>query len=97
MKRYIDKHFASSSLSIDVLSKELGYSNSYIFAILRKQGTSFTRLLTTRRMEEAKRLLADPNNKLAQIAHEIGYEDPYYFSHCFKKYFGVSPQEYRKK
>lgn len=48
-------------------------------------------------MEEAKRLLADPNNKLAQIAHEIGYEDPYYFSHCFKKYFGVSPQEYRKK
>lgn len=97
MKRYIDKHFASSSLSIDVLSNELGYSNSYIFAILKKQGTSFTRLLTTRRMEEAKRLLADPNNKLAQIAHEIGYEDPYYFSHCFKKYFGVSPQEYRKK
>ncbi len=97
MKNYIDEHYRESGISIESLSEELGYSNSYIFAILKKQGTSFTRLLTQKRMETAQRLLADPNNKLAQIAHEIGYEDPYYFSHCFKKYYGVSPQEYRKK
>ncbi len=97
MKRYIDEHYSESELSVDTLSKELGYSNSYIFAILKKEGTSFRRLLTAKRMEEAERLLANPNGKIAEIAHEIGYEDPYYFSHCFKKYFGLSPQEYRKK
>jgi two-component system response regulator YesN len=47
-------------------------------------------------MEKAKILLADPANKLVTIANEIGYDDPYYFSHCFKKYYGVSPLEYRK-
>lgn len=97
MKNYIEEHYQESDISVESLSKELGYSNSYVFAILKKQGTSFTRLLTSKRMEMAQRLLLDPNNKLAQIAHEIGYEDPYYFSHCFKKYYGISPQEYRKK
>lgn len=86
MKNYIEEHYQESDISVESLSKELGYSNSYVFAILKKQGTSFTRLLTSKRMEMAQRLLLDPNNKLAQIAHEIGYEDPYYFSHCFKKY-----------
>lgn len=97
MKNYIEEHYQESDISVESLSKELGYSNSYVFAILKKQGTSFTRLLTSKRMEMAQRLLLDPNNKLAQIAHEIGYEDPYYFSHCFKKYYGISSQEYRKK
>ena len=47
--------------------------------------------------EEAKLLLADQSNKIAEIASQVGYEDPYYFSHCFKKYFGMSPLEYRKQ
>jgi two-component system response regulator YesN len=47
-------------------------------------------------MEQAKILLADPASKLVAIANQIGYDDPYYFSHCFKKYFGISPVEYRK-
>lgn len=47
-------------------------------------------------MTKAKELLADPGNKMATIADQIGYEDPFYFSHCFKKHFGLSPMEYRK-
>lgn len=97
IKKYIDFNYANSSISIESLSSELGYSSSYIFAILKKHGTTFTKLLTNRRMEEAKRLLSDPNIKMAQIAHDIGYDDPYYFSHCFKKCFGMSPLEFRKQ
>ena len=48
-------------------------------------------------MEKAKVLLLDPNNKIINIASQVGYSDPYYFSHCFKKAFKVSPVEYRKK
>lgn len=97
IKKYIDFNYANSSISIESLSSELGYSSSYIFAILKKHGTTFTKLLTNRRMEEAKRLLSDSNIKMAQIAHDIGYDDPYYFSHCFKKCFGMSPLEFRKQ
>jgi two-component system response regulator YesN len=96
IKHFIDSNFSQSALSLDDVANELGYSVSYISAILKRHDTSFTKYLTQARMEKAKALLADPQNKLITIASEIGYDDPYYFSHCFKKYTGVSPLEYRK-
>jgi two-component system response regulator YesN len=82
---------------MDGMAKDLGFSISYISIILKKDNLSFTKYLTQVRMEKAKPLLADPDNKLVTIAAEVGYADPYYFSHCFKKFYGVSPDEYRKK
>lgn len=93
---YIETNYQKSTLSLDDVADELGYSVSYISAILKRHDTSFTKYLTQVRMEQAKILLADPGSKLVAIANQIGYDDPYYFSHCFKKYFGVSPVEYRK-
>jgi two-component system, response regulator YesN len=96
IRHYIETNYQKSTLSLDDVANELGYSVSYISAILKRHDTSFTKYLTQVRMEQAKILLANPNNKLVAIANEIGYDDPYYFSHCFKKCFGVSPVEYRK-
>ena len=97
IKQYIESNYTRSTLSLEDLANELGYSVSYISSILKKNDTSFTKYLTDVRMDKAKVLLADNNSKLITIAASVGYEDPYYFSHCFKKYFGVSPIEYRKK
>lgn len=97
MVQYIESHYENPSLTVDEVAKRLGYSSSYVFALFKKHGTSFTKTLTKKRMEEAKLLLADPSKKMAEIASQVGYEDPYYFSHCFKKYFGMSPLEYRKQ
>ena len=97
IKQYIENNYTKSTLGLDDVANELGYSVSYISAILKKNDTSFTKYLTDIRMEKAKSLLADNNSKLIAIAAAVGYEDPYYFSHCFKKYYGVSPIEYRKK
>ena len=96
IKNYISSNYKNSLLGLEDVAKELGYSVSYISAILKKNNTSFTKSLTKERMEQAKILLMNPENKLVTIAAEVGYEDPYYFSHCFKKYFGVAPQDYRK-
>lgn len=97
IKKIIEKRFNDSSLSIANLSKELSYSHSYIYAVFKKHDTTFIKTLTKYRMEEAKRLLADSHDCIFQIASKVGYEDPYYFSSCFKKYFGDSPVFYRKK
>jgi len=96
VRQFIESNFRRSDLSLEDVGEELGYSVSYISAILKRHETSFTKYLTQVRMEQAKTLLGDPASKMATIAEEIGYDDPYYFSHCFKKYFGVSPAEYRK-
>lgn len=95
IKNFIENNYTNSLLSLDDVANELGYSVSYTSAILKKNNTSFTKYLTSVRLEKAKILLANPDNKLLMIANEVGYEDPYYFSHCFKKYTGISPLEYR--
>ena len=47
-------------------------------------------------MEEAKKLLSFSDSSLSEIAERLGYGDPYYFSHCFKRIVGCSPLEYRR-
>ena len=94
---YIDSNYTNPTLSLDDIANSLHYSVSYIYNILKKNNISFNKYLTSIRMEKAKVLLLDPNNKIINIASQVGYSDPYYFSHCFKKAFKVSPVEYRKK
>ena len=52
--------------------------------------------MTQKRMTLARELLRSTSKRSGQIALEVGYRDPHYFSHLFKKTQGVSPREYRK-
>ena len=93
---YMESHFKDEDISLESLSQEVNFSVSYISALLKKSSnTSFIKHITALRMESAKELLADPAMKIIDIAEYLGYADPYYFSHCFKKYTGFSPKEYR--
>ena len=97
IKDYISLNFADPNLDLENVSKGLSYSISYISLLLRKDGTSFTKYLTDLRMNKAVELLADQSAKIVTVSNAVGYNDPFYFSHCFKKYYGIAPQEYRKK
>jgi len=93
---YMEAHFCDGDISFESVAKAVNFSTSYISALLKKNlNTSFVKLLTSMRMEKAKELLADPSLKIIDIAERLGYNDSYYFSHCFKKYMEVSPKEYR--
>ena len=93
---YMAAHFCDADVSFESLAHEVNFSVSYISALLKKRcGTSFIKMLTELRMEKAKELLLNPSLKIIDIAEQLGYNDPYYFSHCFKKHVGVPPKEYR--
>ncbi|WKL00141.1 helix-turn-helix transcriptional regulator [Paenibacillus amylolyticus] len=49
------------------------------------------------RMEAARELLRSTELKSFEIAEQVGFAEPNYFSFCFKKHIGVSPKEYRKQ
>ena len=53
--------------------------------------------LITLRMEKAADLLQYQNWTITMIANRLGYKDPYNFTHRFRKYYGCSPREYRKR
>jgi AraC family transcriptional regulator, arabinose operon regulatory protein len=49
------------------------------------------------KMQKACELLRFSGKSVGQIAHELGFPDPYYFSHAFKKHSGLSPANFRKR
>lgn len=63
-------------------------------AIYSKQN-EMTDLTNLSRIEIAQELLLNNNLNISEIAYRIGFNDPRYFSRCFKKVVGVSPKEYR--
>ena len=93
---YIDSHYQDESLTLESLADNTCLSISYISTLFKKnKNTTFVKYLTNIRMEKAKQLLNNQNLKILEVAEMLGYSDPYYFSHCFKKQFGISPKEYR--
>lgn len=56
---------------------------------------TITDYVTRIRMEKAKELLGKPGSKIYEIAYHIGYHNEKYFSKVFKKFYGITPNEYR--
>ena len=53
--------------------------------------------LTGLRIDRARELLSGTDEKLSNIALQIGYNEPNYFSHVFRKAVGMTPKEYRSR
>ncbi|NDV80499.1 AraC family transcriptional regulator [Bacteroides sp. 51] len=65
--------------------------------VRRATGSSPSELLKKKRLSESVVLLTQDELNISEIAYKVGFDDPYYFSKCFKDYFNYSPTEYRKK
>ena len=93
---YIDKHYSENSISMNGVAKEVNLSPSYFSAVFSQEvGQTFVEYLTQKRMEAARRLLQQTDQKSSEIANAVGYKDPHYFSYIFKKTQGCTPRDYR--
>ena len=94
---YIQYHY-KEDLSLDLLSEQFHLSNSYISRLISNYtGKSFGENLLKIRMKKAKQFLEKNQLKISEIAENLGYHDTSYFIQVFKKYFGITPSEYRKQ
>ncbi|HCR90898.1 MAG TPA: hypothetical protein DIW50_10670 [Prolixibacteraceae bacterium] len=76
------------------MSKTLLYSK-----LKTLTGQSATEFVRNIRLKESRQILLDPKNELSvsEVSYKVGFNDPLYFSRCFKKYFGIPPSEISKK
>ena len=96
-KDYIDSHFADPDLSLNDVASQVGLSSSHFSAVFsRESGETFKECLTKARIEKAKELLKMTELKAFEIAYQVGYKDPHYFSAVFKRQTGLSPSEFRQ-
>lgn len=95
-KQYIQNHF-SEQITMEEVSSEVGLSPAYFSALFKKtEGEGFAKYLINLRVEEAKRQLRESNTSVAEICHNVGYNDLKHFTHTFEKITGVKPATYRK-
>ena len=92
---YMKQHFAEK-LTLQEVADACYVSQWHLSKLLnRYSGKSFYDILNGLRIEEAKRLLADPSLKVGEIGERVGYVDMAHFSRVFKKLTDMSANEYR--
>ncbi|HEY5917097.1 MAG TPA: helix-turn-helix domain-containing protein, partial [Chryseolinea sp.] len=91
----IEQYLDDTSLSVDVLAREMAMSNTQLYRKL-KSLTGFTpnELIRNTRLERAASLLKQRAGNVADIAYQVGFNNLSYFSKCFKEKFNTSPSEY---
>lgn len=94
----IETDYMNTDISLVSVSGQIGISPNYLSALLKKHiGKTFIDLLTQKRIETAKALIMDTPMKIREISERCGYSDQHYFSYCFKKYIGMSPNMLRQQ
>ncbi len=93
---YIEENFSEDSLSLNSVAGAIGVSGNYFSSVFSQEmQMTFIEYVTKKRMEKAKKLLRQTDKHSGEIAAEVGYKDPHYFSFVFKKTAGCTPREYR--
>lgn len=96
MKEYLDANY-HFNIPNQLIAEKFGFVPSYLSSIFKSYfGLSLSDYVIMLRINEAKELLKNSNLKVKEIAEQVGYSDPLYFSKAFKKIVGMSPKEYNK-
>lgn len=98
VKKIILERMADDQLGVESLSTEVGLSRSHLFRkITALTGMSVVELIRKLRLQRAAQLISQSWGPVAQVAYEVGFSNPSYFSKCFKEEFGVLPSAYETK
>jgi len=96
IKEYIDSNYCQN-IKTTMFSEKYFFSTEYLNRLFRgRYGFTIYEYVLKLRMERAKELLEDEDNKIIDIAERLGYADNHYFSKAFRTYYNVSPSQYRK-
>ena len=97
VKSYIDAHY-DEEISLGTLAQRFSVDDSYLSRMFKQQvGSNLMLYLASARIEQAKRLLAQKDLNITDVAQLVGYDDYAYFSRVFKRMEGRSPRTYREE
>ena len=97
IEKVILDNINNEALSINDILKEVGVGRTLLHVKLKNMvGLSATEFINNIRIKESVKLLLAGNN-VSEAAYSTGFSSPSYYTHCFKKIFGMSPTEYLAK
>lgn len=94
-KEYIEKNFADN-ISRDSVAQHVHINKDYLTRLFKEEtGDNILNYINKCRIDEAKRLLENGNVNMSILALKVGFSSRNYFSTVFRKYTGMSPEQYR--
>jgi transcriptional regulator GlxA family with amidase domain len=92
---YMSQHL-NRPLQVATLAARVSISPSHFFALFKRRiGLAPMDYFTRLRMERAGQLLETTSLSVKEVAAELGYDDPFYFSRVFKSVHQLAPSDYR--
>ncbi len=96
IKKYVDEHLREN-ITLSSISDMTGLSKQYIMRLFKKYtGETLTHYANASKLAYAQKLLRESDLNIEEIAYELGFCGSYYFCRLHKKYFGITPSEYRE-
>ena len=90
----IQKNLANSEFGVEDIGKEIGLSRVQLYRKVKAMtGSSVVDLLRKARLAKAHRLLESRSMSISEVAYEVGFSAPSYFTKCFKDEYGMLPGE----
>ena len=98
LTEFMEKNMDNGDLVVDDLVSQMAVSRSVFFKKLKSlTGLSPIEFIKEVRVKRAAQLIETGEFNMTQITYMVGFNDPRYFSKCFKQRFGMRPTEYRDK
>ena len=93
------QHLADGDYNRESFAKDMVMSESTLYnKVKATTGQTVIAFITSIRLKEAQRIIrSNPNILISDVAIQVGFNTPKYFSKCFKKEFGIFPKEYAEQ
>jgi AraC-like DNA-binding protein len=96
-KKMVEERLAESKLSIEDLAADMGLSRVQLYRKVKAlTGCTPVDLLRKARLSQAQKLLQETTLSVSEVAYQVGFASPSYFTKCYKDEFGTVPGETRK-
>lgn len=97
LKEIIEVNYEEDSFDTIQLTRKMGLSRVQLFRKLKAlTGVSASHFIRFYRLTRAKEKIVRTNENISEIAFEVGFKDPAYFTRAFNKEFGVTPSSLRE-
>ena len=98
LNAYLETHLNQPALSVETLAGEMHMSTSNLYRKIKGlSGLSPNDFIRITRLKKAISLMQQGENRINEIAYQVGFSSPAYFSTCFQKQYGKTPTEYLKQ
>ena len=96
-KKMVEGRLSDSNLSVEDLAADMGLSRVQLYRKVKAlTGNTPIDLLRKARLAQAQKLLQESELSVSEIAYQVGFASPSYFTKCYKDEFGTVPGEVRK-